>query len=296
MKHLVAKLWAGRSRKRLLYALFFQVAFAAAFALTFPYDALRDRVVSLAGQAGVKVRIGTVRLALPAGITLRDVDWYASSDADSKPIHVDAFTARPELLGLVRGKQAVGFQAEAWGGKLQGRFEKAGEGQKIEAKARGIALEKSPLANSGLDLEGELAELELSFESDGDLSKATGALLLKGDKLSLNGGEVQQFELPKVVLGSLDGKVSIKEGRATFDTFSLKGDDIDARLEGSIRLGNKLSTSALSGKLQFKPSDDWWSRNEMLRTAANFALPEGKDGFRSVQIYGQVQSPRFRTK
>lgn len=292
MKRILDWVRGPKLRKRVVYALFFQVVFLLCLALTFPYVTLRDRIVATAENAGVRLGVDSVRPALPLGLTLKGVEWRGGD----QPVRVDSLTLRLSLLSVVKRTPALGFSASSWGGTLRGRFEAEGETTRIEAKMQKVSVAQSPLAAFGLDLDGELSEVELRFESEGDLSKANGTLTLKGDSLVLKGGEVQNFELPRIALGALDGKINITQGRANFENFAFEGDDIELRLEGSVRLASKLGSSGLSARLQLKPSEEWWGRNEMLRAAANMALPEDGDGFRTVQIYGQLQSPRFRTR
>ncbi|WP_169788780.1 type II secretion system protein GspN [Vulgatibacter incomptus] len=210
-------------------------------------------------------------------------------------IHIDSLTLKAELFALLRGKQAFSFDASAWGGRLRGRVD-PGETLVIRARASGFDLARSPLKSvSGLDLVGKLATLDLDLTAEkGDFSKADGELLIKGEDLVLNGGEIQHFELPRVVLGTLDGKIAIKEGKADVDSFGLEGQDVAAKVQATLRLSPQILASTINGKVLLKPSDDWWNRNELLKTAANFALPAGSDGWRSVNVYGQLQHVSFR--
>ncbi|MFP2934422.1 type II secretion system protein GspN, partial [Pyxidicoccus sp. 3LG] len=54
------------------YTAFAVFAFILGLFVTFPYDAIRTRIVSEAAQAGLAVRIGSLRPGL-AGITATDV-------------------------------------------------------------------------------------------------------------------------------------------------------------------------------------------------------------------------------
>ncbi len=311
-KRLLAKPWM----KWLGYPAFFNVALLGFFYLSFPYEALRDRIVHEArDRAGLELEIGSVRLAGVTGLVLRDVAMRVEDDggaaaaaeggaegeapapAGPQKITVDRVQVNAEVLPLLRGDKAFSFEAEAWGGELSGRFEKGKEKQVIAARGERFLLAKSPLrALAGLDLEGLVSSFELELASDGkDFSKANGKLVLKGESLTLNGGDVQGFELPKIVLGTLDARVPVEAGKATVEAFTISGADLEAQLESTvIRLAPRLASSSLVGKLKVRPSDEWWNRNEMLKNMANFALPAGKDGWRTINLTGQLQKPGFR--
>jgi type II secretion system protein N len=314
------------------YPAFFAAALWVSFYLTFPSDALRDRLAAEArNRFDTEVEIGSVRPAGLSGLTLRDVSWQigeapaaaapapapvpaaapegapageggapapapAAAAAPDNRIVLDRVTAKAELFALLRGKKAFSFDVDAWGGNIEGRYETSADKVAVEAQLRGVDLGRSPLRPlAGIQIDGKVARADLTFASAAkDYAKANGKLTLKGEDLQLKGGEVQGVELPAMALGSLDGNVTIENGKATFETFQLKGQDVEAQIEGFVRLNAKLAGSTVSGKLKLKPSEEWWNRNEMLKGMANFALPAGKDGWRSVGLYGQLSHPSFR--
>ncbi len=297
------------------YPAFFNLAFTGGIYLTFPYDQLRDRIVSEASRAtGMEVEIDKVRLAGVSGLTLHDVVIGSDLDAGIPPaavpegeeaapvpagpprLHLDSVTAKADVLALLTGKRAVKFDVDAFGGDLRGKVVMGDDEQIFTAKARKIDFSQSPLKDfAGLDLVGSVDSLTIDLRSPGqDFSKADGTVEIHGKELVLNGGEVQMFELPKIALGTLDGRIEFKEGVADFEEFVIKGDDLEARLEGNMRLMPVIKQSSLTGKLRLKPSDDWWNRNELLKSAASFALPAGKDGWRTISVFGQIDKPNFR--
>lgn len=293
------------------YPAFFNAAFLTGLHLTFPYDALRDRVAGEARKAtGMNVEIGKIRLAGLTGVKISDLalsksetNHYMASGEDGAPppppparIEIDSLTAKADVFSMLSGKKAVKFAIDAWGGELNGRFISSPDESVFTASAKGINLAQSPIqAFAGLDMEGTLDSLKIDLQSPGaDFSQAEGTIEIDGNGLLLNGGEVQQFELPKIALGALRGKITLEKGEGNFETFSIDGEDLEARIEGKLRMAPTFSQSSLNGNLRLKPSDDWWNRNEMLKTAANFALPAKGDGWRVIAIYGQLGKPGFR--
>jgi type II secretion system protein N len=130
--------------------------------------------------------------------------------------------------------------------------------------------------------------------TEGDIQKAEGTIALKGEKLVLKGGEVQHFSLPRIEMGELDGTIDVGSGKADFTHFEVKGADLEARIEGFIRLAERTTSSTVSGKIRLKPSDAWWTKNESLKSIANMALPAQKDGYRLINVFGQLAKPSFR--
>lgn len=291
----------GKSWARWLgYAAFSWGVFVFALFLTFPSDAIRDRVVQEARQVGLNLRVESVGLAFPLGLSLHDAflilrEPNPEEQKGAVAIHVERLSLRPNLFALVRGNTGVRFDAKLWGGKAAGSLHRADGEQRIEVQARGVDLSKSALVALGLDLEGVVDEL--TFELEGpDASRGKGVIQISGDGLVLKGGEVAHFELPRITLGTLEGSVAVADGRAEIETFTLNGSDLEAKIEGNVRLAPALSQSTLNAKLSFKPSEAWWNANEMLKAGASMALPADRDGFHSVTLYGQLGKPRFRTR
>ena len=288
------KRWA----KWLAFSLFSWLVFSLSLYLTFPSEAVRDRVVKAAEQQGLKLRMESVGLSFPPGLSLRET-YLILREPDPKAekaavaIHLPKATLRPSLLGLVTGKPSLSFDARIWGGTLSGKAGKSDEGASIQARLRGADLSQSMLGALGLQFEGTIEELRLEAAGS-QLKDLEGELVLHGEGLVLNGGEVNHFSLPKVTLGTLEGKLTLGEGRAEIEEFSANGADITAMVEGSIRFADRLGLSTLQTKLRFKPSEDWWEQNEMLRAGAAMALRKDSDGFHNIQLYGQLSKPRFR--
>jgi type II secretion system protein N len=316
-------LWVG-------YPAFFSLAFFAAFWLTFPSQQLASRVELEAKRAlGIQLHVGSARPSLLAGLTLRDVEWVMAEggtpgeDAPPPPAPVPAAaapgagggaptpaaaapagppavkiaraTVRMGLINTLRGRRDISFDADAFGGAIDGRFVAGKDEQTITAHLRDVDLAQSPMRSYGLNLEGHVKQLDVEIKTpEGDIQKAEGTVVLKGENLVLQGGEVQHFDLPRIELGSLEGTVEIGGGKADFSKFETKGNDLEAKIEGFVRLASKLGSSTLSGKIKLKPSDGWWTKNESLRSIANMALPAQKDGFRLINVFGQVAKPSFR--
>lgn len=283
--------WLGLS-------LFSWAVFTFSLYLTFPSDAVRDRIVQAARQQGMQVRMESVNLALPLGLTFNETYWIlrepdAKAEKSAIALHVSRLTVRPSLLGLITGKKAVSFDGRLWGGSLSGKAAASEEGNTIDARLRGLDLGQSLLGAVGLQVEGTIDELRLSATGS-QLADMEGELTLNGSALQINGGEVNHFSLPKIALGDLEGQIHISAGRAEIDVFEANGEDLTARVEGSLRFADRFALSTLQTRLRFKPSEAWWEQNEMLRAGAAMALRKDDEGFHSIQLYGQLGRPRFR--
>jgi type II secretion system protein N len=280
------------------YAAFSWLVFSLSLFLTFPSDAVKERVVGMAQRSGLRLRVESVNLAFPPGLTLRD-SYLILRDADPEAqkgavaIHISKLTVRPSLLGLLTGKPGISFDARLWDGKVSGKAGKNDEGGRLQVRASGLDLAQSVLGAIGLQAAGKVDELRLEV-AGANLREMVGELTIKGEGLVIEGGSIAEFELPKVALGTLAGKIAIADGKAEFENFEANGEDLSAAVDGTIRLADRLSQFTVQTRLRFRPTDEFWARNEMLRAGASIALKKDDEGFHTVQLYGQLTKPRFR--
>lgn len=304
----------------LVYAVFFALAFLLFAYLTFPYDRLRDFILtkieaSAKGRPdSMQMEIGSLSPSLVTGIVLNDVDVTrrtpeAASDPTAAPsaLHFDEVTARVSLWSLITRAPKVSFRAKVGEGELDGSFKKDGEAQEMDAELDAVDVGKLGLGSFlGVPMKGRATgSLELSLPAEAN--KATGELQLKiaglhiGDgkaKLSLPGLR-SGMTLEEIDAGSLDLAIKAANGSAELERFGTDGKDLKIRGEGSIRLANPIRRSRPDVQLELKLSDAY--KNKTDRTKALFEIlamqPDwqratGADGALNLHVTGTLQTPR----
>jgi len=315
LSQLLDRFSAARWRVTAGYAAFSLFAFMFWLYVTFPYQAVRDRVTSEATSAGWNVTIGSLGPGL-FGITAKDVQLRPAAppavegQPPQKPMQLTlpSVSARPALF-----PPGVAVRAKAFGGTVSGSVGLLGD-LKLSASADGLDASDPMLKSAtGVDASGQV-EADASFSvprGEGaaaaatggfDLSKASGSLSITGAKLVVKGGSVMvplygqmtPMDLPRVALGDLEGKIKVDKGAGKVEALKLKSEDLQAQVEGTITLGRRLDLSELKLKLRIKTEPELNKRLGLVASALSVLPPDQADpSFRAGNITGYLGRPQF---
>jgi type II secretion system protein N len=296
------------------YVAFSLFALLFFFVVTFPYDALRQRVQLEAAAAGLHVKIGSLGPGFGLRASNLQLSKKASDDAEMPPeaLQIKSVTARPTLFppGLKISANALGGSAVGWV-KAFGDF-------KIEAELDELDLSQGNLKGfSGMDLAGKVsAELELAAPrvtlpgmkgpGEPDLGQATGLLKLDLRGLQVNGGTVTvaipmygpdptPIDLPKIVIGDLDGSVKFDKGAGTVEKLQGKGPGLELGATGTLKLAKKVEYSEPNLQLRLKAEPDFVKSLGIYGSGLSFLPSDPKDpNWRVAKLTGYLGKPNFR--
>jgi type II secretion system protein N len=311
-----------------LYALFFAVAFMFSAYLTFPYERLRDFILTKIEAASkgkpdaMQVDIGELTPSFLTGVVLHDVEvrkgtppeapapasGAAAGEApEPSALRFDEVTARVSLWSLLMRSPKVSFKARVGEGELDGSFKQDGEAHEMEAELDAVDVAKLGLGSYlGVPLKGRATgTLELALPAEAN--KATGDLQLKIAGLRVGDGKTKVslppmksgMTLEEIDAGSLDLAIKAANGSADIERFATDGKDLKIRGEGQIRLANPLRRSRPDVQLQLKLSDAY--KNKTDRTKALFEIlamqPDYQravdtEGALNLHVSGTLQTPR----
>ncbi|QDE67645.1 MULTISPECIES: type II secretion system protein GspN [Myxococcus] len=312
---------AARWKILLGYAAFAVVAFVVGLLVTFPYDAIRKRLVSEAAQAGLAVRIGSLRPGL-AGITATNVrvskppqplsaDTVAALSRGEgmlgaaelgEPLVLESVALRPALF-----PPGIAMRASVMGGTLSASVGLLGD-TRVKVTADGLQASGGNLpAFTGLDLDGELnAALSLTMPKNGaqpDLSQANGELTLdtrnlviKGGKVAIpmGGGSAVPMDLPQIDLGALTGRIQFVKGLGTVESLRLKSNELEALATGTLKLGKRLEYSEPGMDVNIKLDPEFQKRLGLVGAGVTILPPDKKDpSFRAARLAGFLNRPTF---
>lgn len=294
------------------YTAFSVFALLAAFFLTFPYDALKDRARLEADAAGYFVRIGSMGPGLFA-IRASDVQISKKGDSDPppEPLKLDSVSVGPALF-----PPGLKVKVKGFGGTIT-TVVSGFSSVHLKVDAEDVDVSKGNLKGfSGIDFAGVVdAHLDVTLPkgqasgglpAEPDLSQASGTVSLATKGLAVNGGTanitIPQFgpeptpvDLPKIVLGDLGGKVKIEKGTATIDELKNVSPDIELNVTGTMKLAKRLPYSEANLEVRVKPDPEFQKRLGMLGSALSFIGPDPKDPqWRLGRLTGYIGRPQFR--
>jgi type II secretion system protein N len=297
--------WKLRAGQRTAaYVAFFALAFVVALRLTFPVEAVRERLILDAGARGYQIKVNDLSPSGLVGVRARQVTVTTS---EGTRIPFEELTVGLRLWPTLLGRRAFSYDASLFEGRIVGFTETSKTTERYQAKVTGIDLARAGVvrAATGLDLAGILSgNLDVTLDPK-DPSKSTGSMDFQVKDGAILGGKIPVpgmeggLTVPPVKLGAIAARGSVKGGRADFGTLESKGDDVDILAEQVfIQLQPRFEHSALSGRARVRPTDTFWRKEQVapLKPLIDMGLAaaRGKDGGYGFQIYGTVGKPQAR--
>lgn len=296
------------------YTAFALVALVAGVLLTFPYDALAERVRLEADNAGYFVRIGSMGPGL-FSVRAKNIDASrkaTEADGEKTPeaLRIDAISIGPTLF-----PPGLGVSVKA----LDGTVKLGVSGLstlRVRLDAEDLDLAKGNVKGfSGIDLGGTVdlhADLSIPKASVGggapepDLGQATGSLSLEAKNLVVNGGSVNvpipqygpeptPIDLPKIAFGDITGKLKLEKGAGTVEELRLKSADMEVQGSGSVKLAKRLEYAEPNVEVRMKFDPEFQKRLGLLGSALSMIGPDPKDpSWRLGRLTGYLGRPNFR--
>jgi type II secretion system protein N len=291
-------------RRTAAYTAFFVVAFVIALRLTFPVEAVKERIILDAAAQGLQVKMNDISPSGLVGIRAREVTVLTS---DGTRVPLDEVQVGLKLLPMLLGRRAVSFDARLYDGRITGSSESTRTTDRYQATLTGIDLSRASAlrAATGLDLAGILSgSIDLTLDPK-EPQKSTGNVDLQVKDAAIRGGKMAVpgmeggLTVPPVRLGAIAARGTVKNGRADFGTLEAKGDDVDFTADQVfVQLQPRLEHSPLNGRARLRPTEAFWRKEQVapLKPVIEMGLASarGRDGGFGFQIYGTLAKPQAR--
>ncbi len=291
-------------KRHAAYGAFFLLAFLLALQLTFPSEAVQERILLEAAAQGWQVHMADIQ---PAGFGGVRATGVTLESRDGLRLPIEEARASFRLWPLLLGRQGFSFQASLFRGRVRGVAEQGRGWQRLALEADGVDLAQAvPLRKAtGLDLAGTVgADLDVTLDAR-DPAKSKGHIDVSVDRAVVNGGEVPvpgmggNLTLPRFALGTVTAKATVKDGKATFERLGAKSDDVEIGADQLyVAMQPRLEYAPLYGRARVKLADAFWQKSgtQGLRGIVEVALAsaKGRDGSYGFQIYGSLGHPQAR--
>jgi type II secretion system protein N len=275
------------------YPVFYLFCLVVFLSWTFPYEKLRDRIVTTfnAQQRNVshpqELQIDDLDSSFLTGVKAKGVRLISPPvEAGKSPsiLTIDEARARISLLGLLVGNKDVSFRIDAFDGTIKGTFEDSGKNRDVELDFDGVDVGRidTIAANVGFPLDGRLTgNLKLSLP-EGKAVKANGAIAL--DIKDMNAGNQKEltvktpmgpFTLPRLKVGNLTVTGEAKDGVLKLTKLSASGGDVDVNGDGRVQLRDVATEAHLDANVRFKINDSYRTKND--KTKLLFGAPGSKE-------------------
>lgn len=274
---------------------FYLFALLVFLRLTFPYETLRQRLVTEINQSQKTRRVEIDELSghWLWGVEAEGVRLYSlpkptpgsSASAEDAPsgdplvLQLDSLTVSLSLLSYVFGSTVVHFQAEVEEGRVSGRYKQTEALSELSVKSKELDISSIGfLADAvGLPLSGSLSgQMELSLP-ERKLQKAEGQLDFQITDLMVGDGKAKvrnTIALPQLAAGQLQLKADVTAGRLDVSEFTSQGTDFEMNATGRLRLRDPFDRSMAELEITFRFKEAYTSKSEI--TQSIFGSPDGR--------------------
>jgi type II secretion system protein N len=295
-----------RLQPRLAYAGFFLVAFAVALRMTFPAEAVKERIIVEAGTRGWVFDAASVGPAGVFGFGFSG-EGVRLDDQAGLTIPIERLAASVQLLPFLTGKRRLDVDLRLFDGRVHGFADVGGGDRTYRFRIEGVELARAlPIRTATrLELVGRVdGEVDVVVPEGPD-AKPTGKVDLDVADAGVNGGQFSipgmtgGFPVPKIALGTVDALLTLAGGKGTFETLTIKGGDAELTTQDlAFTVHPQIAHSALFGRAQLRIKDAFWSKSgtsgfKGLLEAA-LASSRGGDGAYGFQVYGSLAKPQMR--
>jgi len=235
----------------------------------------------------------------------------AEAAADSGAMVIDSFYVSVSVLRYLFGTTKVALSVDAFGGDIEGSFERSEASQKLSLKLSEIDVGRAPMLASAVGLP-MLGSLDGSIEVEipgGKIDKASGSVTLNISNLAVGDGKakiLQVIALPKVDVGTVSIEGTITEGNLRVTKLTASGKDLQVEADGKVKLREPFDASSLDLNLRFKFAEAYQNRNDVTKGVFGTGSTPGlmdmdpkvkrakrPDGFYGWRVMGTLSSPAF---
>lgn len=286
--------------------------------LTFPYDALKSRLVT-EFNARNKERILQVSELSGYGffgVTAEGVKLVPTSGPGTgiASLSFDRASIGFSPLSALFGNVNVDYDLEIGGGSVEGSFVQDEEQAELEVSGEDVDISQVSVLGDmiGLPLGGTMSgEVELVLPK-GKVAEGVGKFVFSIESLTVGDGKAKvrnTIALPKIDAGKLMFEADVKEGRLEISELSAKGKDLEFGANGKIRLREPFDRSIVDVEASFQFKERYTTQSDV--TKSIFGSPDGKvpglfdmdptvrrakddKGFYTWRVSGLLTKPSFR--
>lgn len=297
------------------YAAFFVVMLLIFIAVTFPYDAVRAKIVGSfnaqqkPGAAQQELQISELSGYFVTGVHASGVKLLsASTDPNSPPVEIsiDEARARLRILPLLIFRKVVAFDLEMLEGTASGTVSENGADRSVDLTFDGVDVGQiGPVKQAvGLPIQGKLyGTLKLDLPGS-KASKANGTIALElreltvGDgkaKLKIPGLPGEGLTIQKLSVGTLTIEGEAKDGTLKFSKIGSNGPDVIIDGEGNVKIRELANESIVDVTLGLRISDAYKNKSDankglfaMLDMAPDAKAAKRPDGSFAVRLAGPL--------
>lgn len=272
------------------YPLFFMFWFVTFIYVTFPYERLKETIVSAVegprrtpsgtmAPSNMQMSIGELGPTILPGVRARNVTvTFLPTKTGERPVtmRMNQVVAHVGLFSLIGGHLNSDIDVDGMGGTVQAHIDSAMRGARPGLRDAKITLntvrvgELAPVvALVGLPMSGALNGTFELHVPDGHFEQSSGSSHLTIDDLRIGDGHAQ-YQIPRfggitieqIRAGRLDGAITIRDGVATIDRLAARSSEFNFQMDGRVDLQPILGDSSMNAGVRFQLTDAYRHKSE----------------------------------
>jgi len=291
--------------KYIAYFILFLISFFVFLYWVFPYDRLKDRLLSgIERQMGGKVEVEAGELE-PYWFTGVEIAKLKFSTRDEEgnalpALNIDKLRFRASLFSLIFGSPRVTYLIESGDGEIEGHARQTEEGFEFDADFDDFEISSLKVLSSkvGLNIAGKMdGYISLKYDQRRP-ARSSGKMELDLKDIKLGESTVKlgpmDLPLPPLTITKSKGssiKLNMGNGTMAVDKIELKDGDLGLDITGKVFLSNRIENCRFNIRGSFKAS-------EVLEKALPFIFVIEKekkpDGSFPISITGRISSPTVK--
>ena len=285
------------------YVLFGLASLLFSFYLTFPADALAQRLtheIQAKTHGAWSMKYDRASMYHLSGIALEDVTLQRNVPAgEPLTLRFDALRGRLRFLPLLLLQVSIDAEAALGDGVLSGRVTPhTADAMSLRLEADHVELNTPPLLGKliGLPLGGVVTG-SIDADWERDLQRATAHGAISWGNAKVGPGNVVGFSLPNVEVGQIDMALELKDAKLRFTSFKQKGGNVSLQASGHVLLKTPLEQSGAETCFAFRADPNFLNNNPKIRVALQLAevqLKKDNEGYLHVPLTGSVSAPQLR--
>ena len=272
------------------YPMFFMFWFLLFVYVTFPYDRLKEAIISqvenprtpsgaAAPPSNMQLSIGELGPTFLPGVRAKNVVLtLLPTKAGDHPtvMRMERVTAHVGLFSLLANTLNAEIGIQGMGGTIDTHIESALSGTRPGMRELRLRFdhvrvgELAPVASMvGLPMAGQLDGTVELHVPEGRVERSSGTAHITIDDLRIGDGH-SQYQIPRfggvtveqIRAGNLEGQVTIRDGVATIDRLASRSTEFNFAMDGRVELATVLGQSSMNAGVRFQLTDAYRRKSE----------------------------------
>ena len=286
----------NRVLKYICYVLFGILLFLFLVYLRFPYEKIKERIISsFEDNSSYALAIGDLRPLFPPGLNFKDIMiTQDQTNVDIPVFQASLVSTKVRILPMLLGYQSFVYTIDAYDGQIKGKAEiqdeTTGRETSIVGDIHDVNIARYPYIREkyGLTILGKIKG-ELNVDGNFASSNFKGSIVLKTEGGKIEGIQIKGMPIREISFNGFDSAFKVEGDKLSLTRLSLLGEDIDLLVTGEVLLRKTIGESPIDLKIRIKPKRRFERKYRLLFRLVRSM--KDKNGYISFPVKGTFTDP-----